>query len=238
MVFYLLPLKDRKEVAKETMAFWFDTSETDFSFKPGQYANFALPKDSSSGEDSHVFSIASSPHHKDHLMIATRMRESPFKNALKNIPLGTKVKVNRPAGRFLLHEEISKPAVFLAGGIGITPMMSMIEWATEKKSPQKIHLFYSNRSPSTTAFLKELQSWEKQNPNFKLIATVTDPEGFPWKHEQGRVDEAMIRKHVPDLDRPIFYVVGPPGMVEAMDQLLQRMGIPTDRIRTEKFDGY
>lgn len=235
---YLLPLKDRKEVAKETMAFWFDTSGSDFSFKPGQYANFALPKASSSGEDSHVFSIASSPHHKDTLMIATRMRDTPFKSALKNIPLGTKVKVNRPAGRFFLHEESSKPAVFLAGGIGITPMLSMIEWATEKKSPHKIHLFYSNRSPQSTAFLEELLQWEKENPNFKLIATVTDLEGSPWKHEQGRVDEGMIRKYVSEIDRPIFYAVGPPGMVEAMDRLLQGMGIPTDRIRTEKFDGY
>src|SRR5262249_53536713 len=143
MAAYLLPLKDRREVAEGTMAFRFDTTGTDFSFKPGQYANFTLPEapDGDGDHISHVFSLASSPHHKDFLMIATRMRGSVFKEVLKNLPLGTKLKIQRPAGRFLLHGDASQPAVFLAGGIGITPFLSMIEWATEKRSPHKIHLF-------------------------------------------------------------------------------------------------
>ena len=136
------------------MAFWFDTSGTDFSFKPGQYANFSFvePLSPNIDDSSHVFSLASSPHHKDTVMIVLRMRDSAFKDALKKIPLGTKLKVSRPLGKFLLHEDSAQPAVFLAGGIGITPFLSMVEWHTEHQSPHKIQLFYSNRSPASTAF--------------------------------------------------------------------------------------
>jgi len=238
---YLFPLKDRREIAEGTMAFWFDTSGTDFSFKPGQYANFefADAPNSNPDDNSHVFSLASSPHHKDSVMIAVRMRDSSaFKAALSKAPLGTKLKVSRPLGKFLLHEDPSKPAVFLAGGIGITPFLSIVGWHTHHKSPHRIRLFYSNRTPASTAFLQELSEWEKQNPNFQLIPTVTDVDDPQWKHEQGFLDEEMIRKYVSDMDQAIFYVVGPPAMVDAMDQLLQGMEIPKDRIRLEKFDGY
>jgi len=237
---YLLPLKDRREVAEGTMAFWFDTSGTDFSFKPGQYANFSLQEPVTENPDDgyRLFSLASSPHHKDTVLIVSRMRDTPFKNSLKTIPLGTKLKVTRPAGKFLLHEDTAKPAVFLAGGIGITPFLSMTEWLSTQNSPQKIYLFYSNRTPASTAFLKELLDWEKQNPQLKLIPTVTDVEDPNWRHEQGFLDEDMIRKYVTEMDQAIFYAVGPPPMVEAMDQLLERMGIPPERIRLEKFDGY
>jgi ferredoxin-NADP reductase len=237
---YLLPLKDRHEVAEGTMAFWFDTSGADFSFKPGQYANFTLPEPLGGSPDdaSHVFSLASSPHHKDFVMIATRMRSSAFKNALKDLSLGTKLKVQRPAGRFTLHEDHKIPAVLIAGGIGITPMRSMIEWATEKKSSPKLYLFYSNRIPQSTAFMEDLEKWGRQNPNFKLIATLTDSDDPTWKHEKGPIDAEMIERHVPELDRSIFYVVGPPGMVDGMDKTLEGMGIERERVRVEKFDGY
>src|SRR4029453_13180161 len=226
-VTYLLPLKDRRPVAEGTLAFWFDTTGTDLTFKPGQYANFTLTEapDGNPDNASHLFSLASPPHHKDFLMIASRMRDSGFKNTLKTIPLGTRLQVNRPAGRFLLHEDASKPAIFLAGGIGITPFLSMIEWATEMKSPHKIHLFYSNRSPANTAFLEELEGFEKQNPQFKLTATITDSDDPHWPHERGPLDAELIERHVSEIDEPIFYVVGPPGMVDDMDQMLTRMGI-------------
>ncbi|MEK7162562.1 MAG: FAD-dependent oxidoreductase, partial [Patescibacteria group bacterium] len=230
MAEYLFPLKERFEVAEGTMAFVFKTP--DFSFRAGQYIEVELIAPSytdEKGNERH-FSIASSPNDKGILMVATRMRPSAFKRSLAEIPLGTEVKIKGPRGNFVLHENPSKKAVFIAGGIGITPARSIIKYATQEKLPHKITLIYSNRNPKSAAFLDDLQKLENENKNFKLIARMTDTEGY--------VDAALIQKSAGDLKDVIFYEVGPPGMVEAMTKILEELKISRDELRFEEFSGY
>jgi hypothetical protein len=118
MTEYLLPLKYRQKVARDTMAFWFNTLGTGYTFKAGQNADFLLidaPKTDGDG-NARTFSFATSPNDPAYLMIAMRMRKSAFKENLRTIPLGTQFKVTPPMGSFTLHKDSSKPAVFLAGG--------------------------------------------------------------------------------------------------------------------------
>ena len=240
MADYFLALKERAEIADGTMAFWFDTSGTDYTFRAGQNADFTLidPPQTDAEGNTRTFSFASSPSHSGSFMIATRMRRTAFKNSLKELPLGAKLKVSPALGSFTLHKDISRPAVFLTGGIGITPMRSIIEWATLAKLPHKLLLLYSNRTPQTTAFLSDLETWTKQNPNFKLVATVTDMQDPKWRNEHGRIDGTMLRKHVTDLMKPIYYLAGPPEMVSAMRRLLEAAEVSEDYIKTEEFAGY
>src|SRR3990167_10380726 len=109
-----------------------------------------------------------------------RMTDSAFKRVLGQMQIGEKVLIqillNSPHGSFLIHDDASKPAVFLIGGIGIVPAFSMIKDAIERKLPHKIFLFYSNRRPEDAPFLDELENLAKQNLSFKLIATMTEPE--------------------------------------------------------------
>ncbi len=228
-------LKDRKDVAEGTMAFWFDTEG--FSFTAGQYAVFTLnnPPETDEKGNTRTFSIASSPHIKNSIMIATRIRGSAFKNSLKKISIGTKVESIGPIGSFVLHKDNSIPAVFLAGGIGITPFRSIIEWATFTRLKHKIYLFYSNRNQQSAAFLDELSSWSKSNPFFKFIPTMTEQE---WNGETGRISPEMIKKHVQEIDESIFYLAGPGLMVSAMRKILEELAISEDRIRSEEFAGY
>ncbi len=239
---YYMPLKERKAIADETMAFWLSTEGTGFAFKPGQFVSIALENPPYTDEkgSKRTFTIASSPNTKGSIMIATRMRDSAFKKSIREAPLGTKVKVQGPMGSFTLHEDASRAAVFLAGGIGITPFRSIIEWATQEKLQQQICLFYSNRMPGAAAFLQELESWAQQNPNFQFVPTLTEvAEGSEgWKYETGRIDEAMIRRHVKDLSAPIYYIAGPPQMVAALAELLHSLGISEQNIRHEEFEGY
>lgn len=237
---YLFPLKDRREIAEGTMAFFFDTSGSDFTFTAGQNCDFTLidPPMTDAEGNTRTFSIASSPNDKNYFIIATRMRNTAFKNSLKSVPLGTKVKVIGPMGDYTLHKNASRPAVFLIGGIGITPVRSMIKWATEQKLPHKLNLFYSNRSRAATAFLDDFEKWAKQNPNFKFIPTVTDESEPSWKYERGRINEEMIKKYVKDIKNAVFYLSGPPEMVKAMRQLCVAAGADEDSIRTEEFSGY
>ena len=186
-----------------------------------------------------AFSIASAPFDND-LMIATRMRDTAFKRVLRKATPGQQVKIDGPSGSFVLHRKSGKPVVFLAGGIGITPFLSIIRQAGHDQSPHHMYLFYSNRRPEDAAFLDLLSEASKQNPNFHLIATMTemDKSHREWKGETGFINKDMLTKHLPSLQGPIYYLAGPPAMVAAMRRMLIEAGVDEDDIRTEEFAGY
>jgi ferredoxin-NADP reductase len=240
MAEYLLGLNDRQEVAKDTMAFWFETLGTGYTFKAGQSADFILidPPETDGEGNARSFSFATSPNNRTSFMVAMRMRATAFKKTLQAIPLGTAVKVSSPMGSFTLHKDSSRPAVFLAGGIGITPVRSIIGWATEEQLPHRLYLFYSNRTPGEATFLDRLESWSKQNRNFKLIPTVTASSYSGWPYEFGRIDREMLTKHLPETENSVYYLSGPPAMVAAMRQLLEDLGVSEDNLKTEEFAGY
>lgn len=230
----------RVEVAEGTMAFHFERP-SGFDFRPGQAADVTLvnPPESDAEGNTRTFSIASAPF-EDQLVFTTRMRDTAFKRSLKTIPLGSAVKLDSAMGSFTLHKNSAKPAVFLAGGIGITPFYSMIRQADHDRAPHKLYLFYSNRRPEDAAFLENLLNLEKTNPNFRVIATMTDlaRSKGTWHGETGWIDKDMLSKYLGDLAGPIYYIAGPPAMVAGMREMLVASGIDEDDIRTEEFPGY
>jgi len=240
MADYTITLKHREEVAEETMAFHFDIAGTGYTFKAGQNAAFTLlePPETDTAGNTRTLSFASSPNDLSSLMVAMRMRRSAFKNSLKALPLGSKLRVSSAIGSFRLHADGSKPAVFLVGGIGITPVLSILAHAAEHALPHQIYVFYSNRDARKVAFLRELQKWEKTNPAFTFIPTVTTPNGSVWPFEHGRIDAQMLARYIPEVHTPVYYVCGPPEMVMAMQKLLYGLGVNEDNIRSEEFGGY
>lgn len=233
-------LQRREEVAHGTMAFHFD-KPAGFTFRPGQAIDLVLPDPAVAGMDSgrHAFSIVSAPH-QDELAVTTRMRDSAFKNALARLPIGAAAEVEGPFGSLTLHNNPDRAAVFLAGGIGITPFMSMLRHAAHGALQQRIVLLYSNRRPEDTAFLSELQRLEGDHPNFRLVATMTrmGESQLPWEGETGKIDEALLKRITAGLANPIYYVAGPPAMVSASRDTLERAGVDGDDIRSEEFYGY
>lgn len=231
-------LSDRKEVAEGTMAFWFN-APSGFTFKPGQFADFTLsdpPRTDEKG-NTRAFSFASSPN-DDRVMIATRMRRSAFKENLRQLPLGTEVEIMGPMGVLTLHEDPARPAVFLTGGIGITPVRSIVAYATEGRLPHRLVVLYSNRTVASSAFLEDFKRWSRENPRLAFVPTITDEQPPDWSGEIGFIDAAMVKGHLPDPTEAIYYLVGPPGMVEAMKKLTQAIGVPPERVKTEDFVGY
>src|ERR1700745_588298 len=168
MAEYQMTLKHRERIARDTMAFSFDTNGTRYEFRAGQHADFLFldPPLEQEGDKSRTSSIANSPHDKGLVMIALRMRETGFKTALKTAALGAKFRVSRPRGSFTLHKDVTRPAVFLAGGIGITPIRSILHWATQERMPHKSCLFYSNRDVADAAFLEDLEVFAWQHLSF------------------------------------------------------------------------
>lgn len=228
----------KEEVATETMAFQFEKPEG-FTFKAGQFGDFTLLSPSETDQEGNVrgFSLAHAPY-ETNLMIATRLRDTAFKRVLRNLPIGTELKLDAPYGNFVLHKTETTPAIFLTGGIGITPVRSIIAQATKDKLSHKITLFYSNKTPKDTAFLTDLDSFAKENPNFTFIPVMTRTVLSEWDGETGHITAEMLKKYVPDLTAPIYYLSGPASMVATMRQILTEAQVNEDNIRIEEFSGY
>jgi ferredoxin-NADP reductase len=222
------------------MAFYF-SRPPGFRFRAGQNLAMSLisPPETDGEGDTRTFTIASAPHEPE-LMIATRMRDTAFKRALKAAPAGTALRIDGPNGEMVLHDDASRPAVFLAGGIGITPFLSMARHAAHERLPHPVHLFYSNRRPEDAAFLAELQDLERRNSGYRLIATMAEAEksARSWRGETGFIRREMLERHLPDAASPVYYFAGPPAMTMAMQQMLAGMGIGEDAMRYEEFYGY
>lgn len=237
---YKVRLIDRKEVAESTMAFYLD-KPFNFEFKAGQFIDVTLidPLETDAEGNTRTLSIASAPH-EPYLMVATRMRDTAFKRVIKDLPLGSELEIDGPFGSFTLHNDSSRPAVFLIGGIGITPVRSILLDATERKLSHRLYLFYSNRRPEDAAFLYELINLEKENSNYKFVGTMTEMEKSQriWNGETGYINKEMISRYVHDLMSAIYYLAGPPAMVSAMRKLLNEIDIDDDNIKTEEFSGY
>lgn len=240
MPVYKIKLTRKQDIASGTMAFYFAKPEG-FVYKAGQYADFTLIDPAETDADGNVrtFSLANAPF-ENSLMFATRMRDSAFKRTLKAMPLGTEISMDGPFGSFTLHNNESKPAVFLTGGIGLTPARSIVLQAAQDKLPHKIFLFDSNNRPEDAVFLDELMAAEKLNPNYTFIGTMTQMEKSErvWDGETGFINQAMLEKYIGDLTQPIYYITGPRGMVHAMLEMLLQAGVDDDNIRTEEFSGY
>ncbi|MBI2024000.1 FAD-dependent oxidoreductase [Candidatus Giovannonibacteria bacterium] len=243
MAKYKFTLKERRDVAEGTMAFVFDTSGApDFSFRAGQYVEVGLenPPYTDEKKNHREFSITSSPEEKGIIMIASRMRDSAFKRSMREVPMGTEFAIEGPYGDFSLHENIQRQAVFIAGGIGITPVRSILKDAAERKLPHKIILIYSNRTPESAAFMEDLEKFEKMNPNLTVLATMTDMENAknPWEGLRGRVDADFIKNNIGDLSNSTYYIVGPAQMVSGVGAALESAGVSRDDMRFEEFSGY
>jgi ferredoxin-NADP reductase len=220
-------------------------------YKAGQYAFFDIGGVSNDpkGPIRH-FTITSSPT-ENFIMLSTRIRDTPYKKRLSSLEEGVKVKLRGPQGKFVLHEDYSKPAIFLSGGIGVTPFRSMIKYSTDKKLPVKIIMFDSNRDEKNILYKNEFDAFTNSNKNLRIIYTISEEESGreqeqisasnQWDGERGRIDEAMLTKYLSDDDmkNSIFYTCGPPSMIKAMQKLLQDdLQIPKERIKIEEFTGY
>lgn len=211
-----------------------------FSYQAGQTVDVTLvnPSQTDAEGNSRTFSLVSAPHESG-ISIATRMRDTAFKRVLKDLPEGSEILVDGPFGSFTLHENDARPAVFLSGGIGITPFHSMVKDAAERHLPHTLFLFYSNRTPKDAAFLSELQGLATSHAAFHLVATMTNiADDIQWEGERGYITKDMIERYVPQGISPIFYLAGPETMVTAMRELLHSMGVSKDDIRFEEFAGY
>lgn len=231
-------LTGREEIAEGTVAFHF-TRPAGFDFKAGQTIDLTLP--GAAGEAAaarHTFSLVSAPY-ENGLTIATRMRPSAYKRSLASMPIGAMAGLEGPFGSLTLHVNRARPAVLVAGGIGITPLVSILRQACHDRLNQVFVLLHSNRSPREAPFLEELRRLERRLESLRVIATMTHAGGDPSHGSPtGRIDGVLLAAAMTSLVAPICYVTGAPAFVASMREVLNALDVTDDDIRSEDFSGY
>lgn len=234
-------LVHRALVAERTAAFWIEPDEDEpFEFTAGQTCDVTIPAPLYRDEagSTRTFSIASAPGDR-RLVVGTRLTGSAMKRSLMESPLGLAVEIDGPYGSFTLHRNAAKPAVFLAGGIGITPFRAIVEDAARRRLPHSLTLVYANRTAADVAWLMDFECWAEENPHFRFVATISEPRpGDAWGHETGRVDLGFLARHLQRVPESIFYVAGPDRFVKGMQAILPELGADPDNVRAEEFPGY
>ncbi len=216
-----------KEIAESTKSFVIEKPES-FDYEPGQHVFIEL-----SPNNGKPFSLVSSPH-EGVLEFATIIRDiSPWKQELNNKKEGDELILSGPYGAFK-YEDSEKDIAFIAGGIGITPFIGILRYLTEKEMSTKVDLLYSNKNRKRTAFRKELDEISEKNKNIHIVYTMTDD--LDYEGNKGRIDKAFIEKHVENVKDKVWYIAGPPLMVDSLRLILKELGV--EKIKLDSFKGY
>ncbi len=226
-------LKEKIRRTGSVVSFRFRLNEK-VDFLPGQFMEVIFNKDDKNLR--HWLSFSSSPA-RDYIEFTKRITDSSFSQKLKELKEGSEVTFRLPFGKCVLEDEHKKVA-FISGGIGITPVISMLEHNVEFDSGRDFVLFYSNRTENEIAFKDNLDIWRNKSKNIKVIYSLTESSSDCKDFCTGRITADLIKEKLPDLKDRFFFVFGPPKMVEAMQTILSVLNIEDSRIKVESFIGY
>lgn len=206
----------------------------EFHYAPVQFCGLELT--TPFGVEEYPMSLASSPT-QGFLEFGARLSDSTWKQAFAKLRTGDEVEIDGAYGHFVLDTD--RDAVFVAGGIGITPLKGMARYFADTDSPRRSVLVYSNRSREEIAYADELSEIADRYPRFRVIHTLTrEPAPSGWSGRRGRIDRALLDEAAGNLTEPIYYLSGRGGLVSEVGGLLLRMGVPEERVKFEVFRGY
>jgi len=222
----ILALKKTQKISADSYDFIFSANQR-MPYRPGQYMEWTLAHQ---GVDSRgirrYFTLASSPTERE-LRLGVKFYEngSSFKKKLLDMREGERIVATGLAGDFVLPKDKNKKLVFMAGGIGITPFRSQIQYLMDKKEARPIILLYSNKAADGIAYKETFDQAEKML-------------GIKTFYASARMDYKTIMEQVPDYKQRMFYLSGPRGMVESFERTLQLMGVKKSSIKIDFFPGF
>ena len=211
---------------------------SEYTFKAGQFFSITLP--SADGPLVHHFSHADSPTEKA-IELTTRLTGSPFKTALDALPVGAEVEIDGPYGLFLFNYDAPKIA-FLTGGIGLTPVRSMLRHLVDTKGEgrvdgQQIVLLYGSMTEDGVLYKDQVDEFVQKLPGLRVAHVITKPSPT-WQGYAGFINPEIVTAELGDPASWKYYIVGPPGMIDAMWKVMHALEIPGPQITVEGFTGY
>ncbi len=208
-----------------------------FAFAPGQFGWIIVDR-SPFTRFSHPFSFSSAGDCADSGRVALTIRAlGDFSARVAEFPIGAKVYVDGPHGVFTMDRQQAQGYVFIGGGVGITPLFSMLLTMRERGDIRPVTLFYANRRWEDVTFRERLVELEESMPHLRVVHVLEEPpEG--WSGEVGRIDADIVRRHVSErtFTRLEYFVCGSDPMMDAIETLLLAIGVPPSRLNTERFN--
>ena len=236
----LLTLKEKIQLAKNTFDFSF-VADQSMDFSPGQYLEWTMPHERPDDRGNRrYFTISSSPTEKEIKMgVKFYAQPSSFKKGLLAMKVGQSMVASQLAGEFILPKDKDQKLVFIAGGIGVTPFRSMLKYLIDKDEKRDIAVFYANNTAEEIAY-KDIFEQAKSHLGIKTIFCLTNNEKVPadWAGHCGRIDQALIKKEIPDFSERTFYISGPRSMILAYQDVLKKLGVQEKQIITDFFPGF
>lgn len=218
-------VKEKKEIAKDTYLVTFDLEKEALPFIPGQYIWVIVPNltyEDKKG-DRRAFSICSSPNVSSEVSILFRNSESGFKKTLLELPIGSTVKIKGPFGSTTFPEDEDQEIILVAGGVGISSYVSILQKEIESNSKRSITLVYANHDEEHAVYLKMFRNFERKNSNFKLITHFGD---ISWM---------LFSEYADSHKNALWYISGPKGMISIMGKMLSDHKIPLKKVIVEEF---
>ncbi|MCX5707162.1 MAG: FAD-dependent oxidoreductase [Candidatus Omnitrophica bacterium] len=206
----------------------------EIDFKAGQFLKVSIKEGS---EFTRYLSISNSPTEKGYLEFTKKITQSLFSKTLDTLKTQDTLRIQYPFGKFTLDEAGLK-VTFLSGGIGITPIRSMVKYAVDMNLGIEMILLYANRSIKDVVFKDDFEAMQKAYSKLKVVHLLSEPAPN-FKSTPGLINARVIRNEIPDFLERKFYLCGAPQMVEAMRKILsEELSLPNENIITENFQGY
>jgi len=205
-----------------------------FTFRPGQFLNVAF---GIGGARMHrSYSISSSPNERDFIELTIKREErgAVSRHIHDLINLGDTILAAGPVGKFVFDGTGADSIVLIAAGVGITPLMSIMCYLTERAWAGDIYFIYGCRTPADFVFAKRLTELERRNAKLHMAVAMSNA-GPDWKGARGRISKELLTQAVPNLASRLVHLCGPPAMMNATKALLAELGVPADKVKTETF---
>ena len=204
---------------------------SNIDFYPGQFFMVSFVDDPEI-KTARAYSIASSPMQKDYLEIALN-KVAAFTVKMFQLKEGDLLKFKGPYGKFYFNEEMNNNLVLIAGGTGITPLIGIARYCTDRKLNNKVKLIYSVRVPEEIIYKNEFEKLKKSNKNFDYVVTITRAENGSWQGRKGRMSLDLLKENIEDVENSIYYLCGPKEFVDSVISMLQSLGINREQIKTD-----
>jgi len=206
-----------------------------FTFAPGQFLNVAFSIGGARMIRS--YSISSSPTQRDHvdLTVKREPRGAVSRHINDLLKVGDQIEVSGPLGKSTFTGIEADSVVLIAGGVGITPMMSIARYLTDRSWPGDIFFLYACRTPTDFIFSKDIAELQRRNPKLHVLVVMEHPEGTDWQGPRGRLTKELFTEAVPDIASRRIQLCGPPVMMNAVKAILSELKVPPEQVRTEDF---
>lgn len=233
---WMITFTERIQRTSAIASFVFATP-AGLNFRAGQYAYIVFDDQNRNNRQLNKILSFSCPPGGETIHFTKRFSNSEFSARLWALKPGERIRIVGPTGDCVFYEDLNKIA-FLTGGIGITPVVSIVGYIAERALPTDVYLLYSNRTENDIAYKDLLDNYAQKHPNIKLVYTCDYEKPTDSRISFGMINKDFVLKRIPDYQERTFFIVGPPGMVNAMVDICKSLGCPPERIKAENFAGY